>query len=212
MHMITARLAAAVVLLFFLLSIGSVLAQEYAPALPIIDETGTPALSGNQYVGTFTAIYVDRSGPVVGAYPSNIQLRICGSSGCVNVAATLTELFPGTYSYAFTPPASVTGAVSIIIPGHSLRDPATGKSFPQSDTVLGTYSVSSSTPSTAPSQSSPSTPAVGGLSPQPSGPYREAVNTLNVAGASVQTGLLFVASIVVMACAGLMILPRRQGP
>ena len=152
--------------LFLTMSIASVTAGGYGPQFPIVHHgpptvltvTGAPALSSNKVTGLLSFTYPN--GQRVTLTSTSVTLRLCGTGGCTTVLATLTSTGPGTYSYSFTLPSTVTGSVSIVLPAGSLTD-SYGTPFPSSDMVIGTFSTGTSSVAAMPgSPMNPVSPSV----------------------------------------------------
>ena len=151
MNMKPKGLFAVVVVLLLTTTIASVARAQYAPT-PIVIPRGPvfnpnpsvgivpspPVLAGTKLSGFLTVNYPDER-PVT-VTQTTVTLQLCTSAGCSPVTATLTQTAPGTYSYSFTVPSTVTGAVSIMIPAGSLTD-GFGTSFPGANTVIGTFTA-----------------------------------------------------------------------
>ena len=203
------------------LSVAQVFAA-YSDTLPypIIFSSGTPALSGDQMSGIIVVAYADYgssatlSPPLVTDGP--VVLRVCGTEGCTNVVATLTDVGPyvgpyaGTnqtrpgmenYLYSFAVPYSPSGSVTITVPTKSLVDNF-ARHFPAVETQIGTYS----TPAMSPPASNPTVPG-SPSSAQPAGLYKLApqLNNPAVSSSYIPLGLL----ILVMAACGL-VLSRKH--
>src|SRR5208337_2366498 len=161
------RLAAALSLLLFTMSIGSVFANGYSTGVPIIGTIGpaaigAPPLNGGTppISGSLFFQYADGS-PVYLA--DNIAtLQICTPTICENVQATMTRISAGQYGYSFPHPQSISGPVTIIVPAYALAD-QNGKQFPSVETVIGSYSygnapTSSSSPPATSQQTTPPLP------------------------------------------------------
>ena len=138
--------------LFFATAIATVAATGgYGPRFPIIrvPVTVTPAppfVSGMVVNGTICITYPDGTAVVI--TETTTIFRLCGSSGCVTVDAALngTNRCLGGYTYLFTIPTGLSGVVTIILPAGSLTD-VHGTGFPGVNTVIGTFTVGSSTTS-----------------------------------------------------------------
>jgi len=133
--------------MFLALGVASVYANtgEANVGLPILGTTGSPALGApSLYSGVISVLYADGT-PVV-LESNTVTLLLCsgGCDGVATVTATLRQTSPGTYTYSFTPPSSVTGTVTIYVKAYALADD-NGKIFPQVDTTIGTYAYAPST-------------------------------------------------------------------
>jgi hypothetical protein len=213
------HLILALTLILIALSATQVFAQSYAPE-PIVGAKGAPALSGNNMSGVIVLQYanIKNKVPLV-LQTEKVTLQVCGTGGCANVVADLSNTGPGTYAYTFPIPPSPTGSVTITLPARGLAD-AYGKPFPSTDTQVGSYSTPSpGTPSTSnpPPSGIPSLPA---NSPQPvqhPGLYREAVPIAASPNPEAEhkpesyTTQAIVSSIILTLTAfGLLLLPRNQ--
>lgn len=111
-------------------------------ALPILGTTGAPALAApSLFSGAISVLYADGTPAVLST--NQVTLNVCNTS-CVTVTATLKQTAPGTYTYSFTPPTSLTGTVTIYIKAYGLADD-NGRIFPSVDTSIGTYAYAPST-------------------------------------------------------------------
>ncbi|MGP8128059.1 MAG: hypothetical protein ACLP9D_09645 [Candidatus Bathyarchaeia archaeon] len=139
-------LGVAVIMFAMLLTLGvtSVYANtaEGTVALPILGTTGAPALAApSLFSGAISVLYADGTPAVLST--NQVTLNVCNTS-CVTVTATLKQTAPGTYTYSFTPPTSLTGTVTIYIKAYGLADD-NGRIFPSVDTSIGTYAYAPST-------------------------------------------------------------------
>jgi len=117
---------------------------------------GAPALTGTLLTGLLSFTYPN--GKPVTLLTTTTTLQLC-NSGCVDVPATITSTGPGSYSYSFNIPPTVTGAVTIMLPAGSLSD-SYGNRFPTVPTVIGKFTVQSSTPTSVPASGSAVNPSV----------------------------------------------------
>ena len=124
---------------------------------PVLSPPGAPALVGVLMTGLLSLTYPD--GRPVTLLTTTTTLRLCTSSGCVNVPATLTSTGPGTFSYSFNLPTSLTGAVTVILPAGSLMD-SYNNQFPAAPTMIGKFTVPSTTPTSVPASGSAVYPSV----------------------------------------------------
>jgi hypothetical protein len=178
---------------------------EGTVGLPILGTTGAPALaSPSLFSGAMSVLYADGT-PVV-LSTNKVTLSICNTS-CVTVTASLTQTAPGTYTYSFTPPTSLTGTVTIYIKAYGLADD-NGRIFPSVDTSVGTYAFA---PSTTTGTSAPigtaNAPAGTPLSPLTS----QAVNTSKsqpTATFPIETLLITLSVLAVAGC--LLVIPKRH--
>ncbi len=198
----------AVIMFAMLLTLGvsSVYANtgEGTVGLPILGTTGAPALaSPSLFGGAISVLYADGT-PVVLA-TNQVTLNVCGTT-CVTIVANLKQTSPGSYTYSFTPPASLTGTVTIYIKAYGLADD-NGRIFPSVDTSVGTYAFAPSTTGATSAPIGTSAPPAGTpLSPLTS----QAVNQVK---APTQTFPIaaFLAVLSVLGLAGcLLILPSRH--
>jgi len=156
----------------FVMFLASGVASVYAGTgegnlgIPILGTTGAPALgSPSLFSGAVSVLYADGTPVVLEA--NQVTLNLCTASNsttttpttsyyyvrnnatsCVTVTAGLRQTSPGSYTYSFTPPASLTGTVTIYIKAYGLADD-NGLMFPSVDTSIGTYAF-------VPSPTSPS--------------------------------------------------------
>jgi hypothetical protein len=185
------RVVAVTLVMFLALGVASVYANPDGNlGLPILGTTGAPALAApSLFSGAISVLYADGT-PVV-LQTNQITLNLCTASsnqtatknqatyfnfanqtGCETVTASLKQTAPGTYTYSFTPPTSMTGTVTIYIVANGLADD-NGRVFPSVDTSIGTYAFSPSTSSTAQQPAASAPPAGTPVAPL----TRQAVNT-----------------------------------
>ena len=209
----------ALILVMFLASgVASVYANtgEGNLGLPILGTTGAPALAApSLFSGAISVLYADGT-PVV-LETDQLTLNLCTGSNstttptnptttnnnatsCLTVPATLRQTSPGSYTYSFTPPASLTGTVTIYIKANALADD-NGRVFPSSDTSIGTYGF-------APSPTTGTSAPPAGTAPPPL--TNQAVNTNQSAPAAtpVEALLLTLSALTVAGC--LLIIPKRR--
>lgn len=136
---------------------------------------------------------------------TQVILQLCGTGGCTNVVADLTNTGPGTYSYSFPIPSSPKGAVTITLPALGLTDDY-GQPFPSAPTQIGSYSTAS-TPSAA-NPASSSLPASSPERVQQPGVYREAVPLATSNQESTTTQIPVASIIIILAAFGLLLLRR----
>lgn len=117
-----------------------------SPTPGVTGPPGAPALSGSQMSGLLSVTYPN--GHPVTLTQTMVTLQLCVAGACTSVTATLSQTVSGTYSYSFTVPSTVSGAVSIVVTAGSLTDEY-GTSFPSVNTVVGTFSITSSPPAIA---------------------------------------------------------------
>jgi hypothetical protein len=189
-------------------SLVSVYGNGYTVGLPILGTTGTPALaSPSLFSGAITVLYADGT-PVV-LSTNHVTLNLCATT-CQTVRSTLKQTAPGTYTYTFTPPTSITGTVTIYIQSGSLADD-NGKIFPSVDTSIGTYAAPSASPSSAPATAP--APAQAGT-PLSLDSVNQAVNMSPSATPTTNQSpiVTVVAAVTVLAVLGclLIIIPRRH--
>lgn len=170
--------------------------------LPILGTTGAPALAApSLFSGALSVLYADGT-PVV-LSTNQVTLSLCNTS-CQTVTASVKQTAPGTYTYSFTPPASMTGTVTIYIKANGLADD-NGRVFPSADTSVGTYAFSPSTTST--SQQPASAPAGTPLAPL----TRQAVSTTPSQPTTTSPVAALVVTLSVLAVAGsLLVIPKRH--
>ena len=173
--------------------------------LPILSTTGAPALAApGLFSGVLTVIYADGT-PVV-LSTNRVTFNLCNAS-CQTVIATLIQTAPGTYTYSFTPPTSLTGTVTIYVQAYGLADD-NGRIFPSVDTSIGTYVFAPST-TTATSQQ-PGTSGPPAVTP-PAPLTSQAVSTRPspTTATSPVVALLFTLSALTVA-GSLLIIPKRD--
>jgi hypothetical protein len=199
------RVVAVTLVMFLALGVASVYANPDGNlGLPILGTTGAPALAApSLFSGAISVLYADGT-PVV-LQTNQITLNLCNTS-CQTVTASLKQTAPGTYTYSFTPPTSMTGTVTIYIQANGLADD-NGRVFPSVDTSIGTYAFSPSTssPSQQPATSAP--PAGTPVAPL----TRQAVNTTPsqpTTTSPVEALLLTLSALVVAGC--LLVIPKRH--
>ncbi len=197
---------AVALVVFLALGVASVYANPDGNlGLPILGTTGAPALAApSLFSGAISVLYADGT-PVV-LQTNQINLNLCNTS-CVTVSASLKQTAPGTYTYSFTPPTSMTGTVTIYIQANGLADD-NGRVFPSVDTSIGTYAFSPSTTSSASQQPATSAPAAG----TPVAPLTHpAVNTNQstpTTASPVEALLLTLSALVVAGC--VLVIPKRH--
>jgi len=210
------RLAAALSLIVFAMSIGSVFANGYSTGVPIIGTIGpaaigAPALNGGTPPISGSLFFQYADGSPVYLADNIVTLQICTTTICENVQATMSRISAGEYSYSFPHPQSISGAVTIIVPAYALAD-QNGKQFPSVETVVGSYSYGSSpTASTPQPTASQTTPPLPMMAQQSAQLYNQAVSqpqTANQGSIVVQAGITAV--VLVLAASGLLILPRKR--
>lgn len=205
------RFAPVIVLLFFSLSVASVFANpEYTIGIPILGTTGAPALGASGlFSGVMSVLYADGT-PVV-LSTNHVTLNLCTThcSG-VPVAAILKQSAPGTYTYTFTPPTTLTGTITIYVQALSLADD-NGRMFPSVDTSIGTYAY---TPTTTTGTSAPVVPTTPNMAPTDKSltpEIRQAVNTNQTPTAPTSLTESLLAVLSALAVAGcLLFLPSRH--
>lgn len=190
---------------------ASVFASGYSVGVPLLGTTGAPALSGSQFTGIMTVLYAD--GKPVALASNSVTLYICSNSvtvlqstGCVTIRTTLEQTAPGTYAYSFTPPSSLTGTITIMVPAGALAD-ENGKIFPAVGTQIGTYATPGLTSSSPALTDRPALPANPVL--QQSDLMREAVAFPQPTHDS-PVGVVLIVIILLVSAGALMILPRRR--
>jgi len=196
------------VAVFLALTVASVYANSSGEGnlgLPILGTTGSPALaSPSLFSGAISVLYADGT-PVV-LETNQVTLNLCNTS-CVTVTASLKQTFPGSYTYSFTPPASLTGAVTIYIKAYALADD-NGRIFPSVDTQIGTYAFAPAT-TTGTSQQPETSASPGGT---PLAPLtRQAVNTGQGPSSTAPLGVELLVVLSALAVAGcLLVIPKRH--
>jgi hypothetical protein len=198
------RVALVVLTMFLAFGVASVYANSADGnlGLPILGTTGAPALAApSLFSGALSVLYADGT-PVV-LSTNQVTLSLCNTS-CQTVTASVKQTAPGTYTYSFTPPASMTGTVTIYIKANGLADD-NGRVFPSADTSVGTYAFSPSTTST--SQQPASAPAGTPLAPL----TRQAVSTTPSQPTTTSPVAALVVTLSVLAVAGsLLVIPKRH--
>src|SRR5208282_509653 len=106
----SARVIATVVAVLFVMSIGSVFAAGYSTIQPLIGTIGSAGISAPPaggspplVAGTLQFIYSDGS-PVI-LSTNTLPLKVCTTSSCVSIDASISNLGNGKYSYSFEQPA-----------------------------------------------------------------------------------------------------------
>jgi len=201
------RVAIVTLVMFLALGVASVYAgtADGNLALPILGTTGAPALAApSLFSGSISVLYADGR-PVV-LSTDQVTLNICTSS-CATVTASLKQTSPGTYAYSFTPPASMTGTVTIYVTANGLADD-NGRVFPSVDTSIGTYAYAPSTTTSAGQQTGTSAPPAG----TPLAPLTgQTVNTSqspSTTSSPVVALLLTLSALAVAGC--LLVIPKRH--
>ena len=223
--------------MFLALGITSVYAGtgEGDLGIPILGTTGAPALaSPSLFSGALSVLYADGTPVVLEANQVTLNLCTAGNStttptnptttyyyirnnatSCVTVTATLRQTSPGSYTYSFTPPASLTGTVTIYIKANGLADD-NGLMFPSVDTSIGTYAFAPSTTSTSQQPSTTNTSRQPGTSEPPAGtpPPRLAAQAVTTgqsqatASSPIEALLLTLSALAVAGC--LLVIPMRH--
>jgi len=213
------RLLALLVVTLFSMSIASVFAAGYQVSVPIIAATGPagigapPANGAPPLVsGTVTFQYAD--GSPVTLTQDIIPLQLCSTSSCVAVDADFVQVSPGTYSYSYNLPKTLSGPVTITISAYVLADD-NGKQFPSVDTVIGSFvaPTSSTGLSLPPTQNSGANLAgqIGTpILPQSDQLYNQAASIPQPNGESRLTLVAVAVTVLVLAASGLLIVPSRK--
>jgi len=187
------------------LGVASVYANtgEGTVGLPILGTTGAPALAApSLYSGAISVLYADGT-PVV-LSTNQVTLNVCNTS-CVTVTASLKQTAPGTYTYSFTPPTSLTGTVTIYIQAYGLADD-NGRIFPSVDTSIGTYAFAPSTSSTSQQPGTSAPPAGTPLASL----THQAVNTSQSQPSATFPVVALLLTLIALTVAGfLLVIPRR---
>jgi len=202
----TIRVAAVMLVMFLALGVASVYANPDGNlGLPILGTTGAPALAApSLFSGAISVLYADGT-PVV-LETNQVSLSVCTTT-CVPVTASLKQTSPGTYTYTFSPPASLTGTVTIYIKAYGLADD-NGRIFPQVDTSIGTYAFSPSTTTGTSQQPATTVPPAG--TPVPSLTH-QAVNTTPSQPTGTSPVEALVLTLSALAIAGsLLVIPKRH--
>jgi hypothetical protein len=203
------RFAPVIVLLFFSLSVASVFANsEYPISIPILGTTGAPALGASGlFSGVMAVLYADGT-PVV-LSTNHVTLNLCTTS-CTTVTVTLEQTAPGTYTYTFTPPTTLSGTITIYVQAENLADD-NGRLFPSVDTSIGTYAY---TPTTTTGTSAPVVPTTPNMAPTDKSltyHIRQAVNMSQTPTAPTSLTESLLAVLSALAVAGcLLFLPPRH--
>jgi hypothetical protein len=199
------RVVAVTLVMFLALGIASVYANPDGNlGLPILGTTGAPALAApSLFSGAISVLYADGT-PVV-LQTNSITLNLCNTS-CQLVTASLKQTAPGTYTYSFTPPTSMTGTVTIYIQSNGLADD-NGRVFPSVDTSIGTYAFSPSTSSTAQQPATSAPPAGSPVAPL----TRQAVNTTPTQPTTTSPVEALLITLSALTVAGtLLVIPKRH--
>jgi hypothetical protein len=204
-------LVAALCVLFFSATTGSVFAVGYEIAVPILGTSGAPALVGSNFAGIITVLYADGRPVVLGS--NQVDLNLCSSNStgltCETLRTTLDQTAPGTYSYSFAVPTSLTGTVIVYIRAGSLEDD-NGRIFPTVDTQISSYATPSSSPGQN-SQSASPLPASPPLPEQSSNqPINQAVVSTQPRQSSPIVQVILVLTVLLLAGLGLLAAPRRK--
>ena len=224
-----------IVALMFVMFLASGVASVYAGTgegnlgIPILGTTGAPALgSPSLFSGAVSVLYADGTPVVLEA--NQVTLNLCTASNsttttpttsfyyirnnatsCVTVTAKLRQTSPGSYTYSFTPPASLTGTVTIYIKAYGLADD-NGLMFPSVDSSIGTYAFAPSTtsPSTTSTSQQRGTSAPTAGTPPPR-LTEQAINTSqspSTPASPVEALLLTLSALAVAGC--LLVIPMRH--
>jgi hypothetical protein len=213
------HLLVALAVTLFTMSIVSVFAAGYQVSVPIIGATGpagigAPPTNGAPPLvsGTVTLQYAD--GSPVTLTQSVVPLQLCSSSSCVSIASTFKQVSPGTYSYSYSLPTTLSGPITITITAYDLAD-NNGKQFPSVDTVIGSFVAPASTTS----QSLPPTQNSGANLPGQVGTpilqqsnqlYNQAAVTPQPNSESPITLIVVALTVLLLTASGLVILPSRK--
>ena len=203
------RVVAVTLVMFLALGVASVYANstgEGNVGLPILGTTGAPALAApSLFSGAISVLYADGT-PVV-LETNQVILSLCTTS-CVTVTATLKQTSPGSYTYSFTPPASLPGTVTIYIMANGLADD-NGRVFPSVDTSIGTYAFTPATTTGTSQQPATSAPPAGTpLAPLTSQAVSTNPTPTTSAASPVEALLLTLSALVVAGC--LLVIPKRH--
>ncbi|MGA2790624.1 MAG: hypothetical protein ABSF00_07635 [Candidatus Bathyarchaeia archaeon] len=209
------KLTAITLLVLFALPVASVFGSgDYPIAAPLIGTTtGSPALaSPSLYSSILTVHYPDGKPAVLNS--GTVTLELCAAS-CTTVTASLKQTAPGTYAYTFTPPATLTGSITIFVQAGSLAD-ENGRIFPSADTQIGTYASSGKAPVSSPSDQIPSSSSSPGptqsapaVSPESLKETKVAVSTTQPTQQSPLLEVLLSLALLGAAAFGLLFFPRR---
>src|SRR5208337_4853545 len=117
------HLFVALAVTLFTMSIVSVFAAGYQVSVPIIGATGpagigAPPTNGAPPLvsGTVTLQYAD--GSPVTLTQSAVTLQLCSTSSCINVDSKFKQDSPGTYTYSYSLPTTITGPITITLPAY----------------------------------------------------------------------------------------------
>lgn len=209
------RLALVVLTMFLAFGVVSVYARtgEGNLGLPILSTTGAPALPGGApslFSGVINVIYADGTPVVLSTH--KVTLELCNTS-CVTLTASLRPTSPGTYTYSFMPPTSVTGTVTIYVTASGLADD-NGLVFPSVQTSIGTYAYTPSITTGTSTGTGTSAPIGTTSTPPATTPVNQlasqAVNTVQTPTQTSPIGAVL-AVLTVLALAGsLLIFPSRH--
>jgi len=212
------HLFVALAVTLFTMSIVSVFAAGYQVSVPIIGATGpagigAPPTNGAPPLvsGTVTLQYAD--GSPVTLTQSIVPLDLCSSNSCVSVDSTFKQVSPGTYSYSYSLPTTLSGPITITIHAYVLADD-NGKQFPSVDTVIGSFVAPSSTTgqSLPPTQNSGANlPGQIGtpILPQSNQLYNQAAVPQPTSESPI-TLIVLALTVLVLTASGLLILPSRK--
>jgi len=140
-------------------------------------------------------------------------LDLCSSNSCVSVDSTFKQVSPGTYSYSYSLPTTLSGPITITIHAYVLADD-NGKQFPSVDTVIGSFVAPSSTTgqSLPPTQNSGANlPGQIGtpILPQSNQLYNQAAVPQPTSESPI-TLIVLALTVLVLTASGLLILPSRK--
>ena len=204
----TLRVAIVTLLMLLAWGVASVHANtaEGNLGLPILGTTGAPALAApSLFSGSISVLYAEGT-PVV-LESNQVILNLCTSS-CVTATATLKQTSPGTYTYTFIPPTSLTGTVTIYIKANGLADD-NGRMFPSVDTSIGAYAFAPATTTGTSQQPLASTPPAG----TPLAPLTQSavVNTSQSPSTTASPVVALLLTLSALAVAGcLLVVPKRH--
>jgi len=205
------RLASVTLVMFLALGVASVYANSTGEGnlgLPILGTTGAPALAApSLFSGAISVLYADGTPVVLESNQVTLVLCTTNCPDAVTVTAILKQTSPGSYTYTFTPPASLTGTVTIYIQANGLADD-NGRVFPSVDTQIGTYAFSPATTTGTSLQPATSAPPAG----SPLAPLTgQAVSTSQTPLAPTSPVVALFLTLSALAVAGcLLVIPKRH--
>jgi hypothetical protein len=212
------HLLAALAVTLFTMSIASVFAAGYQVSVPIVGASGPAAIGAPPtngapplVSGTVTLQYAD--GSPVTLTESVVSLQLCSSNSCTSVDSTFKQVSPGTYSYSYSLPKSISGAITITIPAYELAD-NNGKQFPSVDTVIGSFVASGSSTTGLPPTANSGANLPGQIGTpilqQSNQLYNQAAATPQPSSESPTTLIVVALTVLALTASGLLVLPSRK--